>query len=34
MPTFQVYKDGEKVEEIVGANVKAIEAAVTKGLNG
>ena len=32
MPTFLLYKDGEKVEEIVGANEKAIRAAVDKYL--
>jgi hypothetical protein len=29
MPTFIVYKDGEEQQKIVGANIKAIEAAVT-----
>ncbi len=28
MPTFIVFKDGEKVQEIVGANPKALLAAV------
>ena len=28
MPTFMVFKDGEKVEEVVGANPKALEAAI------
>ncbi|KAL9054229.1 MAG: hypothetical protein Q9162_004262 [Coniocarpon cinnabarinum] len=28
MPTFMVFKDGEKVQEVVGANVKALENAV------
>ena len=28
MPTFLFYKDGEKVKEVVGANPKAIEAAI------
>lgn len=32
MPTFLVFKDGEKVEEVVGANEKAIRAAVDKHL--
>ena len=32
MPTFLVFKDGEKVEEVVGANEKAIRAAVDKYL--
>jgi thioredoxin 1 len=30
MPTFLLFKDGEKVDEIVGANPKAIEAAIQK----
>ena len=30
MPTFLVYKDGEKVEEVVGANERAIRAAIDK----
>jgi thioredoxin 1 len=30
MPTFIVYKDGEEQSKIVGANIKAIEAAVTE----
>ncbi|GAD94099.1 hypothetical protein MYCGRDRAFT_82116 [Paecilomyces variotii No. 5] len=30
MPTFHVYKNGERVEEIVGANPPAIEAAIKK----
>jgi len=32
MPTFLVFKNGEKVEEVVGANEKAIRAAVDKYL--
>jgi thioredoxin 1 len=32
MPTFMLFKDGEKVEEIVGANERAIRAAVDKYL--
>ena len=28
MPTFFVFKDGEKVKEVVGANQKALEALV------
>ena len=32
MPTFLVFKDGEKIGEVVGANAKAIEAAVVKNL--
>lgn len=30
MPTFLVFKNGEKVAEVVGANEKAIRAAVEK----
>jgi len=30
MPTFLFFKDGEKVEEVVGANHKAILAAIVK----
>lgn len=30
MPTFLIFKDGEKVGEVVGANEKAIRAAVEK----
>ncbi|CRK36092.1 hypothetical protein BN1723_008249 [Verticillium longisporum] len=30
MPTFMVFKDGEKVEEIVGANPPALEKALLK----
>lgn len=29
MPTFMIYKDGEKVNEVVGANPKAVESAIT-----
>jgi thioredoxin 1 len=32
MPTFLVFKNGEKVEEVVGANEKAIRAALDKHL--
>lgn len=32
MPTFVVFKDGEKVGEVVGANQKALEALVEKEL--
>jgi thioredoxin 1 len=32
MPTFLLYKNGEQVEEVVGANLKAIQAAVDKYL--
>lgn len=30
MPTFLVFKDGEKVGEVVGANPNAIKAAIEK----
>ena len=30
MPTFMVFKNGEKVGEVVGANQKALEALVEK----
>jgi thiol-disulfide isomerase/thioredoxin len=30
MPTFLLFKDGEKVAEVVGANPKALEAAIEK----
>ena len=30
MPTFLVFKDGEKVEEVVGANERAVVAAIEK----
>ncbi|KAI9762067.1 MAG: Cytoplasmic thioredoxin isoenzyme 2 [Candelina submexicana] len=30
MPTFLLFKDGEKVGEVVGANPKALEAAIAK----
>jgi len=30
MPTFLLFKDGEKVGEVVGANPKALEAAIQK----
>ena len=30
MPTFMLFKGGEKVAEIVGANEKALEAAIVK----
>ncbi|EGP84718.1 unnamed protein product [Zymoseptoria tritici ST99CH_1A5] len=29
MPTFMVYKNGEKVQEVVGANPKALETAIS-----
>jgi len=30
MPTFMLFKDGERVGEVVGANPKALEAAIEK----
>ncbi|KAI9679345.1 MAG: Cytoplasmic thioredoxin isoenzyme 2 [Caeruleum heppii] len=30
MPTFLLFKDGEKIAEVVGANAKALEAAIVK----
>lgn len=30
MPTFIVFKDGEKVKEIVGANPNALKAAIAE----
>jgi len=30
MPTFLLFKDGEKVGEVVGANPKALEAAIAQ----
>lgn len=30
MPTFILFKNGEKVAEVVGANKKALEAAIEK----
>ena len=32
MPTFLFFKDGEKVKEVVGANPKAIDAAIKANL--
>ena len=32
MPTFMVFKDGEKIGEVVGANEKALAALVQKQL--
>jgi len=32
MPTFLLFKKGEKVGEVVGANPKALEAAIEKGI--
>jgi len=35
MPTFIVYKDGEEIQKVVGANIKAIETAIeSTGVNG
>ncbi len=34
MPTFLLFKNGEKVAEIVGANKKALEAAIEKEVGG
>lgn len=33
MPTFLLFKDGEKVGEVVGANPKALQAAIEKEVN-
>ncbi len=33
MPTFLVFKNGQKVGEIVGANANAVEAAIKKHLD-
>ncbi|KAI4096892.1 MAG: hypothetical protein LQ348_005792 [Seirophora lacunosa] len=33
MPTFVIFKAGEKIKEIVGAHVKAVEGAVVKELD-
>ncbi|KAL8823669.1 MAG: hypothetical protein Q9191_005654 [Dirinaria sp. TL-2023a] len=30
MPTFIIFNNGEKVDEVVGANVKTLEAAIKK----
>lgn len=30
MPTFMIFKDGEKVGEVVGANPPALKAAIEK----
>ena len=32
MPTFVLFKDGEKVDEVVGANLPPLEAAIKKAL--
>jgi thioredoxin 1 len=32
MPTFLLFKNKEKIGEVVGANPKALEAAIQKGL--
>ena len=34
MPTFMLFKNGEKVSEVVGANAKAVEAAIEKEIRG
>jgi thioredoxin 1 len=34
MPTFMFFKNGEKVTEVVGANPKAIEAAIKANVDG
>jgi len=33
MPTFLLFKDGEKLSEVVGANPKALETAIKEGLS-
>lgn len=33
MPTFLLFRDGEKIGEVVGANEKALSAAVEKALH-
>lgn len=30
MPTFQLFKNGEKIEEIVGANPQALKGAIER----
>ena len=32
MPTFLIFKDGEKIESVTGANPRAVESAIQKGL--
>lgn len=32
MPTFMLFRNGDKVTEVVGANPKALEAAIQEGL--
>jgi thioredoxin 1 len=32
MPTFVLFKNGEKIDEVVGANDKALRAAIEKNL--
>lgn len=32
MPTFMVFKGGEKVDEVVGAHIQSVEGAVVKHL--
>jgi len=34
MPTFLLFKGGEKIAEVVGANPKALEAAIKDNLDG
>ena len=34
MPTFMVFRDGEKVGEVVGANRQALEGLVAKEVEG
>jgi thioredoxin-like negative regulator of GroEL len=33
MPTFMIFKDGEKVNEVVGANPKALDAAIKASMS-
>lgn len=33
MPTFLLFKGGEKISEVVGANPKALETAIKDGLS-
>jgi len=32
MPTFMIFKNGEKVQEVVGANPDALEAAIQEAI--
>lgn len=34
MPTFLLFKNGERVGEVVGANPKALEAAISSNIEG